>query len=139
MRRLILSAFLLLFAATSMAGEKPYLDPVKIFDNYYGTDQMRLVAEVSTSDFRGGRSMDAWVADVVKELKRIEYQRLESEIRDTAVKDDVALVHIRSKIDTIVGQSRQSEIFQLTRQDGTWLINDLEVTDEVIDPPKEFL
>ena len=93
-----------------MAGDDPYLKPVRIFDRYYGTDQMHLVAVVTTKDFRGGRSMDTWVSNEVRDLERIQYQRLESEIWNTAVNDDVALVHIRARIDTIVNEAQQSDM-----------------------------
>ena len=42
------------------------------------------------------------------------------------------MVMIRSTIDTIVGKSEQTETYLLLFANGTWLIDEVIVTDEVI-------
>ena len=111
--------------------ESQVLVPVQIFITHYGSD-MRYVAEVVTEDFREGKSKDEWAARKGKMLESFGYKRLKSEIKQTLVHDDLAFVHVRAKIDTMVGHVEHDELYRVVRDGDKWKIDGLEVVNEDI-------
>jgi hypothetical protein len=109
-------------------------EPVKVFDQYYGTDQMHKVAQVVTNDFRNGQSESQWAATVSRQLRDIQYERLNSEIKGKILTDDKATVLIRATIGTMAGKVEHDEVYRLIRKEDTWLIDEVEVINEDIKP-----
>ena len=94
------------------------------------------IAEYTTSSFRDNKPKSVWVVDIWKTLKEIQYERLNSSVIGSQVKGDKALVVIDSKIKTAAGEVAQKEIYYLIKEGERWLIDELVVTDEEIDPDK---
>jgi hypothetical protein len=139
MNRILLAtlAILLLLPSPLYAGwpkESGILEPVEIFDQYYGTDQMHKVANVVTGNFRNGQSRSKWAAEVSRQLRDIQYERLSSEIKGQILTDDKATILIRATIGTVAGKVEHDEIYRLIRKKGTWLIDEAEVINEDIKP-----
>ncbi len=142
-RPIIIVFFTILFFPSPLHAdwveESGILEPVQIFDQYYGIDQMDKVAQVTSRDFREGQSKSAWAEETASMLRRIEYERLDSEYIGAIANDDrtAAAVLMESTIQTIVGKVRHDELFRLVRDGDTWLIDELEITSETI-LPKTF-
>ena len=75
---LVVAAFLC--AGHAAAQDSGILEPIKIFDQYYGTADMDRVADVVTSDFRDGKPKTLWVSDAWQALKELGYERLGTEV-----------------------------------------------------------
>ena len=91
------------------------------------------IANYTTPKFRDNKPKSVWVVDTWKTLKEIKYERLNSSVIDSKVKDDKAIVITEAKIKTVVGETTQKDIFYLVKEGQRWLINRLIVTDEEID------
>jgi hypothetical protein len=55
---------------------------------------------------------------------------------DSKVKDNKAAVILDAKIGTSIGETEQKEIYHLIKEGQTWLIDQLQVTDEDISVEK---
>ena len=91
------------------------------------------IADYTTPKFRDNKPKSVWVVDTWKTLKEIKYEKLNSSVIDTKVKDNKAIVVTETKIKTVVGETTQKDIFYLIKQGERWLIDELIVTDEEID------
>ena len=109
-------------------------EPVKIFDQFYGTDHMHKVAQVVTDDFRNGQSKSQWAVNISRQLRDIQYVRLDSEIKGEILTDNKATILIRATIGTVAGKVEHDEVYRLIRKEDTWLIDELEVVNEKISP-----
>ncbi len=78
------------------------------------------IADYTTPKFRDNKPKSVWVVDTWKTLKEIKYEKLNSSVIDTKVKDDKAVVITEAKIKTVVGETAQKEIFYLLK-DGITL------------------
>ena len=139
MHRILLPTLTILLLITSplyadWAEESGILEPVEIFDQFYGTDQMSKVAQVVTDDFRDGKPKSEWTAEVSRRLRDIRYERMGSEIKGKILTDDKATILIRATVETVAGKVEHDEIFRLIRDGDKWLIDDLEVANEKIRP-----
>ena len=134
---LVVAAFLC--AGHAAAQDSGILEPIKIFDQYYGTADMDRVADVVTSNFRDGKPKTLWVSETWQILQELGYERLGSEVLDTEVKGDVGLVRLRAKNQTAVGVVKQDEVFSLVKDGGIWLIDDLQIMNEELEAEKEEL
>jgi predicted RNA-binding Zn ribbon-like protein len=137
-RILIVTLTILLFLTSPLYAdwteESGILEPVQIFDQYYGTDKMQRVAQVVSDDFRNGQPKSEWTAEVSRQLRDIRYERLRSEIKGVVSNEDTATVLMRVNIGSLVGPVEHEEVFRLIRYGDTWLIDGLEVTNEKIKP-----
>ena len=126
----------MLFITTPLYADWPeesgILEPVQIFDQYYGTDQMHKVALVVTDDFRNGQSKSQWAATVSRQLRDIQYERLNSEIKGQILTDDKATILMRVTVETVAGKVEHDEVYRLIRDGDTWLIDELKVANEKI-------
>jgi len=129
-------AFLLINLNLCYAQHKSPLEVVKLFDKAYGGPLMHEIAEYTTPNFRDNKPKSVWVVDTWKSLQKIQYERLNSSIIDSKIKDDKAVVIMEAKIKTACGALRQKEIYYLVKEGERWLIDELIVTDEEIDPEK---
>jgi hypothetical protein len=130
-----LITFSLINLSIIQAQEKSPIEVVKLFDKAYGSPSMDEIANYTTPKFRDNRPKSVWVVDTWKTLKEIKYQRLHSAVIDCKVQDDRAAVATEAKIKTVAGETAQKEIFYLVKE-KRWLIDQLIVTDEEIDPEK---
>ena len=130
---MFLNLIMVFFFISFIWGEdSEVLKPVQIFIEHYGKD-MDKVAEVVTDEFREGRSKDEWATRTGKMLKSYGYRRLTSEIKQTVKHKDLAYVHVRAKIDTMVGHVEYDELYRIIRDGNTWKIDALEVVNEDIE------
>jgi len=91
------------------------------------------IADYTTDKFRDKKPKSVWVVDTWKALNKLKYERLNSSVIDSKVKDDKAVVIIEARIKTAVGEVTQKEIYYLVKEGERWLIDELVVTDEEID------
>jgi hypothetical protein len=109
---------------------------VELFSASYGGPQMDEIADYTTGRFRDNRPKSVWIADTWKALHDIKYRRLYGSVIDSKVKDNKAAVILDSKIGTSIGETEQKEIYHLIKEGQTWLIDQLQVTDEDISVEK---
>ena len=128
--------FLLLVLNTGHAQHKSHLEVVKLFDKCYGGPLMDEIADYTTPSFRNNKPKSVWVVDTWKTLKDIQYERLNSSVIESKVKGDKAIVVVEAKIKAVAGEVTQKEIYYLVKEGERWLIDELAVTDEEIDPEK---
>ncbi|KPJ65304.1 MAG: hypothetical protein AMJ45_05230 [Syntrophobacter sp. DG_60] len=110
---------------------------VAIFDQVYGTSEMSSIASYTTGNFRDAKPKEVWVIDTWKVLKRLEYKRLNSKFIDSKIEGNKAIVVLQTQIHATGGKVDQKEVFYLIKQDGTWKIDELVVTDEELEERKE--
>jgi len=91
------------------------------------------IADYTTPSFRDNKPKSVWVVDTWKSLQDIQFERLNSSVISSEVKDDKAIVIVEAKIKAVAGEVTQKEIFYLIKQGDRWLIDELIVTDEEID------
>lgn len=115
------------------AQQKSPIEVVELFDKCYGGPQMDEIADYTTANFRDNKPKSVWVVDTWKSLSRLKYQRLNSFIIDSKVKEDKAVVVVQAKISTAAGEASQKEVYYLIKETERWLIDELIVTDEEID------
>jgi len=65
-------------------------------------------------------------------LREIDYQHLGGEVVEEGVSGDTAIVTLHGRIAALDGISTQTERYRLKRIEGRWLIDTLEVRDEVV-------
>jgi hypothetical protein len=133
-RVLPLISLLFINLGVCYAQPKSPLQLVNLFDKCYGSPCMDEIADYTTPEFRDKKPKSVWVVDTWKTLKEIDYARLNSSVVEQKVKADKAIVIIEATIKTAAGQVTQKEIYYLIKQGGKWLIDELVVTDEEIDP-----
>ena len=112
------------------------LEVVQLFDKCYGGPLMDEIAEYTTPSFTDNKPKSVWVMDTWKTLKEIQYERVNSSVIDSKLKGDKAIVIMEAKIKTSAGEVSQKELYYLLREGERWLIDELVVTDEEIDPKK---
>jgi hypothetical protein len=93
---------------------------------------MHKVAQVVTDDFRDGKSKPAWTADVSRQLRDIQYERLHREVKGQILTDDKATILMRTTIGTVAGKVEHDEVYRLIRKEDTWLVDEVEVSNEKI-------
>ncbi len=118
------------------AQNKSPLEVVKLFDKCYGGPLMDEIADYTTPGFRDNKPKSVWVVDTWKTLQKIQYERVNSSIMHSEIKDDKAVVIMEAKIKAVAGKVTQKEIYYLIREGERWLIDELVVTEEEIDPEK---
>ncbi len=94
------------------------------------------IADYTTPNFRNNKPKSVWVVETWKTLQKIQYERLNSSIMHSEIKDDKAVVIMEAKIKTACGALRQKETYYLVKKGERWLIDELVITDEDIDPEK---
>ena len=109
---------------------------VQLYADTYGTARMDETGEIVTENFREGKPVSVWVADSWKTLHQLEYEKLETKILSTKIKDKHAIVIADGKIRTKAGETGHKEIYILKRVNGRWLIDELRITDEDISMPE---
>ena len=62
-----------------------------------------------------------------------------SSVAESKTDRDKAIVILNAVISTVGGSANQKEVYFLIRKDDRWLIDELEVTDEVLDSEKTNL
>lgn len=66
-------------------------------------------------------------------FNKIKYEKLNSVVLDSKVKDNKAIIIVEAKIRTVAGEVTQKEIYYLVKEGKRWLIDELIVTDKEID------
>jgi hypothetical protein len=129
---------LFLFAAPALCqGQQDSpIAVVELFSASYGGPGMDEIADYTTGRFRDNRPKSVWIADTWKALHDIKYRRLYGSVIDSKVKDNKAAVILDAKIGTSIGETEQKEIYHLIKEGQTWLIDQLQVTDEDISVEK---
>ena len=70
-----------------------------------------------------------------KTLHQLEYEKLETEILSTKIKENQTVAIAQGKIKTVAGETSHKEIFILELVDGRRLIDELRITDEDVSMP----
>ncbi len=114
---------------------------VKLFMQVYGTDRMREILPKTLPQFRDGLEPEEWLEEAYRDLESIGYVHLEGVIKDISIDGKRARVVVHSRIRTIVGTARQTEIYRLRLTVLGWMLFDIEVMDEVIEgaPPGSLI
>jgi hypothetical protein len=134
-------SFLLLFFFVNsnlcLAQPKPPLEVVRLFEKHYSGPLMDEIADLTTPRFRDNKPKAVWIVETWKTLNKIKYEKLNSSVIDSKVEGDKAIVVLKAKITTAgSGEVSHKEVYYLVKEGGTWLIDDLIVTDEEIDLEK---
>jgi hypothetical protein len=118
------------------AQESPHeavMDVINRFDKHYGGPRMDEITDLTTARFRENRPGAVWVSQIWKALNELEYKRLSSVVSESEIEQDRARVILESEVQTKSGKTKQTEIFQLVRKEGSWLIDKLAVAEEKTD------
>jgi len=150
MRRCLLHVSLILSAfALSIVGcnakfnitQKTIFPPLKsppevveLFHQAYGTARMDEIGPYTTERFRKDRPISVWVAEVWKQLKDFEYEKLSFKILESTINEENgnAVVVAHTKLNTKAGVTKRNEVFILVFENDRWLIDELYVTDKEI-------
>lgn len=118
------------------AQESPHeavMDVINRFDKHYGGPRMDEITDLTTARFRENRPGAVWVSQIWKALNELEYKRLSSVVSESEIEQDRARVILQSEVQTKAGKTKQTEIFQLIRKEGSWLIDKLVVAEDKTD------
>jgi hypothetical protein len=88
-------------------------------------------AGFTTAGFRQGEAPAVWAAHTYAVLHWVHYHHLGGEIVTAAVSEMEATIVLGATIHTRLGTITQKETYRLRRHVGRWLIDGLEVTDQV--------
>ena len=91
------------------------------------------LADLTTIKFRDNKPKAVWIVDTWKTLKKIKYERLNSNVINSKVTENKAVFVIDAKIRTVGGDVNHKEIYYLVKEGEGWFIDELIVTDEEID------
>ena len=94
------------------------------------------IADYTTPQFRDNKPKSVWVVETWNTLKDIQYERVNSSVISSQVKGEKAIVIMEAKITAAAGEVTQKEIYYLIKEEERWLLDELVVTDEEIDPEK---
>jgi hypothetical protein len=84
-----------------------------------------------TARFRQGEVPSVWAVKMQAALHRLDYQHRGGEIVAVTLSETTATVVLAATIYTRLGTLTQTETYRLQRQAGRWLIDQLEITDQV--------
>ena len=137
--KLFLVSFLLLASVLSPSPvEGAGLAPsqvVRLWIRFYGQQDTLPAAGFTTAGFRKGEPPAVWAAKAHAVLHCVDYQHLGGEIMSATLSETTATIILAATIHTRRGTTTQTETYHLRRQDGRWLIDQLEITDQVRQEP----
>lgn len=114
-------------------------ETVAIWNAGYGTADMDACADVTTANLRDDKPKAVWVYDTWKHLTRLGYRKEQSDVLQEKIDGETAVVMLQTRIYAIDAYSDQKELFTLIRVDGVWLIDDVQVGDEILEKRPEQL
>jgi hypothetical protein len=126
----VLFVCLLLPSSGAGAGLAPS-QVVRLWIIFYGQQDTLRAAGFTTAQFRHGEAPEVWAVKTHLALHLVEYQHLGGEIVTAAVSQTAATIVLAAKIHTRLGTTAQTETYHLLHQGDRWLIDRLEVTDQV--------
>lgn len=112
---------------------------VRRFGECHGTACMDSVAGLTTAAFRKDRPESVWVVETWNALNKIGYRVVSSEPESRKIRGNRAVVVLRTRIGTVGGDADQREVYFLIRENGRWKIDDMKITDEIVDADKMML
>jgi len=133
-RRALVSCVLCMFLLSSVPARGTGLAPsqvVRLWILFYGQQDTLHAAGFTTVGFRQGEAPAVWAAKTYAVLHWVDYQHLGGEIVSAAVSAMETTIVLRAMIRTRLGIITQTETYHLQRHAGRWLIDRLEVTDQV--------
>jgi hypothetical protein len=125
-------AFLLILISFTQAQERSPKDVVLLWTEVYGIDFDR-ASDLTTLNFREGKTKKDWAAQASKILKAAKYRHLGGKVIAEKIEGIQALIILDASIDTIAGGAKQKELYELQSVDGHWLINDIIVKEEEVE------
>ena len=105
------------------------MDTVNEWISVYGVDQDR-ASDLTTLKFREGIPKKIWADETFRILKRGGYKHIDDKFLGISVRGISSMIVIKSTIETIVGITKQKEIYILNMEEGEWLIEDIVVEEE---------
>ena len=120
-----------LHVAPAAADTRTPREIVLIWTQLYGKDTAR-AAELTTAQFRKGKTVQKWAADIQLALSAIGYEHLGGEITNERVIGDIAIVTVHAHVAAVDGISLQEECYLLKHVHGRWLIDGLDIEKEVV-------
>jgi hypothetical protein len=92
--------------------------------------------DLTTAQFRQERPKTVWLIEAWDALKKIKYEKVEHEVVKSRILKDRAKIACKTRIKTQSADAQQVEIFSLIKANDIWLIDDLDVVNEVLDLDK---
>ena len=137
----ILSAFLLFTGCqkNSVLVENRQETPSEVVMEWievYGVD-LDKASELTTLEFRDGKTKEVWASEYYKFLKSAKYKHLGGKVIEEKIEGDKAVVVLQAEIDTVAGSAKQKEFYLMKRINGQWLIDDIIVKEEEVEELKE--
>ena len=102
----------------------------------YGVDMDR-ASELTTLNFRDGKTKEIWASEYYKLLQSAKYKHLGGKVIEEKIEGDRAVVVLQAEIDTVAGSAKQKEFYLMRRINGQWLIDDIIVKEEEVEELKE--
>lgn len=133
----LLMALFLLTAAVSAEEPSPSV-AVLSWTRLYGQETSR-AALLTTDRFRQREHVHVWADRTQRILQQIGYHHLGGQVVKEVVREETATVFLKARIRTLIGVTEQQELYTLRRVDGQWLIDSLEIRDEVIPEEENFV
>jgi hypothetical protein len=108
---------------------------VELFQKSFGTPRMDEIGPYTTANFRDNMPITVWVNKTWNDLKSYGYEKEDFKLLDIEYDDlnNHAKVSVATKINTEACTATQKEIYLLIKDGDYWLIDDLIITDEVVD------
>ncbi len=131
-KRYIFSAVFVIYILTNISDAHDVnVTPKEVVQTWiqiYGKEgDLERAVELTTLNFRDGRTKADWVFRYELILRQIRYEHLGGEVIDELTKEGVSVISLKSKIKTAAGGAIQKELYHLKKVDGKWLIDDIVV------------
>jgi hypothetical protein len=108
---------------------------VELFHKSFGTSRMDEIGPYTTGHFRDDLPISVWISKTWDELKSYGYKKTKFKLLEKEYSEDKNHIKITvaAKIETDVGSAAHKENYFLIKEAGFWLIDELIVTDEIVD------
>lgn len=131
-KRYIFSAVFVIYILTNISDAHDVnVTPKEVVQTWiqiYGKEgDLERAVELTTLNFRDGRTKADWVYRYELILRQIRFEHLGGEVIDELTKEGVSVISLKSKINTAAGGAIQMELYHLKKVDGKWLIDDIVV------------
>ena len=118
---------------SAIYGQATPIETIELWNTTYGTAEMDQCGDITTAKMRDNKPKSVWVYDTWKQLDKIDYRKETSKIIRQKIDADMAVIVVQSRIYALDGYVDQKELFTLLNINGTWLIDELVVGDEVLE------
>lgn len=108
---------------------------VELYQKAFGTPRMDEIGPYTTENFRNDLPITVWVNRTWNTLNQMEYEKTAFKILEIEYNEnkDAVKITVATKLNTAAASATQKEIYLLIKKEDYWLVDELIVSDEILD------